>query len=279
MTKANSNPAATSDWTPNPTAHTLSLPEQIAERIGNDIIQGRFERGHRIQEQDLAAQFEVSRGPVREALRILERDGLLQINARRGAQVTELSIAELNGIFDARISLSGLAARRAAEHRDAAVMPRLKAAIDRISALSATADTDTYVKAVYVAHQLVCEASRNPFLTRLVFQATHQTLRYSRLGLSTPKRRQQSGRNWRRLLAAIQGGASLEAQQAAEQLVSDSRDTAVRLLTQEQTSQVAAAPARRRATAPAFRATSATGATGARTGKAAAQPRKTAKRS
>ena len=58
MNKPNSNPAATSDWTPNPTAHTLSLPEQIAERIGNDIIQGRFERGHRIQEQDLAAQFQ-----------------------------------------------------------------------------------------------------------------------------------------------------------------------------------------------------------------------------
>ena len=130
---ARDNPATTSDWTPNPTAHTLSLPEQIAERIGNDIIQGRFERGHRIQEQDIAAQFQVSRGPVREALRILERDGLLQINARRGAQVTELSVAELNGIFDARISLSGLAARRAAERRDAATMPRLKAAIELVS--------------------------------------------------------------------------------------------------------------------------------------------------
>lgn len=168
MIKANSTAAAASDWTPNPTAHTLSLPEQIAERIGNDIIQGRFERGHRIQEQDLAAQFQVSRGPVREALRILERDGLLQIHARRGAQVTELNVAELNGIFDARICLSGLAARRAAERRDAVAMPRLKAAIDRVCALSATADTDTFVKAVYVAHQLICEASGNPFLTRLV---------------------------------------------------------------------------------------------------------------
>ena len=269
---ARDNPATTSDWTPNPTAHTLSLPEQIAERIGNDIIQGRFERGHRIQEQDIAAQFQVSRGPVREALRILERDGLLQINARRGAQVTELSVAELNGIFDARISLSGLAARRAAERRDAATMPRLKAAIELVSSLAPTADTDTFVKAVYVAHQIVCEASGNPFLTRLVFQATHQTLRYSRLGLSTPKRRQQSGRNWRRLWAAIQGGKASEAQQAAEQLVSDSRDTAVKLLSQEQASQPPAS-SRRRATA----AISAD--TRGRAGRTPAQPRKTAKRS
>ena len=252
MTPNPIKPAAVSDWTPNPQAHTLSLPEQIAERVGNYIIQGRFERGHRIQEQDLASKFQVSRGPVREALRILERDGLVQINARRGAQVTELSVAELNGIFDARICLSGLAARRAAERRDAAVMPRLKAAIDQVSKLSGTADTDTYVKAVYVAHQLVCEASGNPFLTRLVFQATHQTLRYSRLGLSTPKRRQQSSRNWRRLLAAIQGGNAVEAQQAAEQLVSDSRDTAVLLLTKEQEAGTPAqSPSRTGATAAA----------------------------
>ena len=264
MTSTAIKPTAASDWTPNPHAHTLSLPEQIAERVGNDIIQGRFERGHRVQEQDLASQFQVSRGPVREALRILERDGLVQINARRGAQVTDLTVAELNGIFDARICLSGLAARRAAERRDTSVMPRLKAAIDQVSALSGSADTDTYVKAVYVAHQLVCEASGNPFLTRLVFQATHQTLRYSRLGLSTPKRRQQSSRNWRRLLTAIQGGNADDAQQAAEQLVSDSRDTAVLLLTKQQDDGAPAPPARR---------------TRAATAAAKPQPRKAAKRS
>ena len=245
MNKSDNPPASASDWTPNPTAHTLSLPEQIAGRIGNDIIGGKFEPGARIQEQDLAARFQVSRGPVREALRILERDGLLQIHARRGAQVTELSVSELNGIFDARISLSGLAARRAAERQDPVVMPRLKEAIDRVAVLSGTPDTDTFVQAVYAAHQILCEASGNAFLTRLVFQATHQTLRYSRLGLSTTKRRQQSARNWRRLLAAIQAGKALEAQAAAEQLVSDSRDMAVKLLTQENA--VGAAPQPRKA--------------------------------
>jgi DNA-binding GntR family transcriptional regulator len=257
MTKEDSSDGVL-DWTPNPSAHTLSLPEQIAERIGNDIIRGRHGPGARIQEQDVAARFNVSRGPVREALRILERDGLIQINARRGAQVTELTEAQLNEIFDPRITLNGLAARRAAERRDPELLARLKIAIDRLTAV-ATADTDSYVNAVYLAHRTICEASGNPFLTRLVFLLAHQTLRYTRLGLSTPKRRLQSARNWRRLLAAVQSGEADEAQAAAEQLARDSRDTAVRLLGQE----IRDGAARPAATAPAAAAAAPAG-TGAK---------------
>jgi DNA-binding GntR family transcriptional regulator len=51
----------------------LSLPEQIAEAIGNAIITGSLEPGQRIQEQGIANQFEVSRGPVREALLSVNR--------------------------------------------------------------------------------------------------------------------------------------------------------------------------------------------------------------
>ncbi|HMS79057.1 MAG TPA: GntR family transcriptional regulator, partial [Burkholderiaceae bacterium] len=177
---------------------------QIAERIGNDIIRGRFEPGARIQEQEVATGFQVSRGPVREALRILERDGLIQIHARRGAQVTELTVTELNAIFDPRISLNGLAARRAAERGDPESIARLKAAVERVVAAAAADDLDLYLKASYQAHRSICEASGNPFITRLVFLLTHQTLRYARLGLSTTRRRQQSSRNWRRMLAAVQ---------------------------------------------------------------------------
>jgi DNA-binding GntR family transcriptional regulator len=222
------------EWTPNPQAHTLSLPEQIAERIGNDIILGRYEPGARIQEQEVADGFQVSRGPVREALRILERDGLIQINARRGAQVTELTIAQLNEIFDPRIELNGLSARRAAERQDAAAIARFKTAVDRLSAMAAADDHDGYLLASYAANRAMCEASGNPFLNRLVFLLAHQTLRYARLGLSTTRRRQQSAKNWRRVLAAMQAGDAESAQAAAEQLARDSRDTAVRLLTEVQ---------------------------------------------
>jgi len=74
-------------------ALTLSLPEQIASRLSERIVAGTYAPGQRVMEQALAAEFAVSRGPVREALRILERDGLVTILARRGALVTNLSTA------------------------------------------------------------------------------------------------------------------------------------------------------------------------------------------
>lgn len=220
-------------WSPSPSAQTLSLPEQIAERLGNDIIRGGYEPGARIQEQEVADRFQVSRGPVREALRILERDGLVQIHARRGAQVTQLQTDEVRDLFEVRIPLLGLAARLAAERPEAGFIARMRSGVAKLAGIARSADADTYASAVYQLNIMLAEGSGNPFVHKLVSSLSHQSLRYSRLGLSTPQRRAQSMRNWRLLLAAIQDGKPKAAQQAAEKLVRDSRDTAVRLLRQQ----------------------------------------------
>lgn len=220
-------------WSPSPAARTLSLPEQIAERVGNAIIQGSYEPGARIQEQEVADQFQVSRGPVREALRILERDGLVRIHARRGAQVTQLNVGEVHDLFEVRISLIGLSARLAAERREPEFMTRMRAGVNLLAEIAKNGDADAYTSAVYRQNIMLAEGSGNHFLRNMVFSLAHQTLRYARLGLSTPKRRAQSVRNWRRLLAAVQGNEPRAAQEAAEKLVRDSRDTAVKLLRQK----------------------------------------------
>jgi DNA-binding GntR family transcriptional regulator len=221
-------------WSPSPSSPTLSLPEQIAERVGNAIIKGSYEPGERIQEQDVADRFKVSRGPVREALRILERDGLVQIHARRGAQVTQLNIGEVNDLFEVRISLIGLSERLAAERRDPDFISRMRAGLEQLAEIAKTEDADAYTSAIYRQNVMLAEGSGNPFLRNMVFSLAHRTLRYARLGLSTPARRAQSVRNWRVLVAAVQGSEPKAAQLAAEKLVRDSRDTAVKMLRQEQ---------------------------------------------
>ena len=84
-----------------------TLPEQIAELIFTSIANGEYEPGERIREEALAEQFEVSRGPVREALRILEKDSVVRILPNRGAHVTQLSIKEVADIFEIRRKWSG----------------------------------------------------------------------------------------------------------------------------------------------------------------------------
>lgn len=234
---SNSQPFSTSslgsgDWSPNPDADTLSLPEQIAKRIGSAIITGEIAEGSRLHEMKLSVQFQVSRAPIREALRVLERDGLITLHPRRGALVTVLSASDLNNIFDPRIVLNGLLARRVAEQADAGFAARFMAGVRDIEQLAAEAGTNDYARGVLRLHRLLGTGCDNPYLNRLVFVLTHQTARYARLGLSTAARRQQSVRNWKKVARAIAARDGNAAQQAAEQMARDSRDMAMKLLVQ-----------------------------------------------
>lgn len=211
---------------------TLSLAEQIAAWLSERITAGAYAPGRRVLEQEVSAEFAVSRGPVREALRLLEKDGLVTILPRRGAQVTRLSIAEVREIFDIRAALNGLRDRQVAEAADRdGLLPRLEAAVERLERLAREpADADEYVETVFGLNNLLNDAVPNRRLRAILSSLALQTLRYSRLGLSTPERRGQSVKNWQRLVKAVREGDGLGAQRAAEQRVLDSRDAAIREL-------------------------------------------------
>ena len=218
-------------WSPQPGARTLSLPEQIAHSVGNAIIDGAYSAGARIMEQQLANDFQVSRGPVREALRILEREGLIQLHARRGAQVTQLDADKLRAIFQVRAALLALAARLATERQDKAFIGALKAAVLRIFDLARhDQDANAYVAAATQLNLGLAEASGNKYLENIMLSLANQTLPYTRLGLATKARRLQSSKNWRRLQEAIENKDAETAAVVAEALVVDSRDAALGLI-------------------------------------------------
>lgn len=211
---------------------TLSLSEQIATRLAERITAGNYAPGRRVLEQEVSAEFGVSRGPVREALRLLEKEGLVTILPRRGAQVTQLSIAEVREIFDIRAALNGLRDRQIAESAiRGEILPALEHGVEQLARLApAPADADEYVETVFELNRLLNDSTPNRRLRAILASLAQQTLRYSRLGLSSPQRRQQSVGNWRRLVKAVREGDGLEAQRAAERRVTDSRDAAIKEL-------------------------------------------------
>ena len=175
---------------------TLSLPEQIAAQLAARISSGVYTPGQRVMEQSVAAEFAVSRGPVREALRLLEKDGLVTILARRGAQVTNLSGAEVKEIFDIRAVLNGLRDRGIAEDPDRRrLLPLLEAEVAALARLARDPKRGgDYVETVFRLNRLLTTASRNARLRTILGALAQQTLRYSRLGLSTQQRRRRRTR-------------------------------------------------------------------------------------
>ena len=79
---------------------TDSLAEQIAQYLGNQIIQGQVAPGERIQELRIASELRVSRGSVREALLILQRRHLVEIFLRRGAVVSSITASDVRDFFE-----------------------------------------------------------------------------------------------------------------------------------------------------------------------------------
>jgi DNA-binding GntR family transcriptional regulator len=220
-----------------PAALTQSLPEQIAAQLSARIVGGVYAPGQRILEQTIAAEFAVSRGPVREALRLLERDGLVTILARRGAQVTKPSIAEVREIFDIRAVLNGVRDRGIAEDPERErLLPALEAEVALLEKCARDAKRGKdYVDGVFRINRMLTAASRNARLRSILDSLALQTLRYSRLGLSTPERRRQSVEHWQKLVKAIRTGDADAAQKIAEQRVRDSRDAAIRALEKSRT--------------------------------------------
>jgi DNA-binding GntR family transcriptional regulator len=90
------------------------LRETVRDTIRSRIFDGRYGPGTRLVERDLAAEFNVSRLPVREALRMLRQEGLVSDRGARGAEVSSLDEKDVEDLFAVRHSLEVLACRLAA---------------------------------------------------------------------------------------------------------------------------------------------------------------------
>ena len=77
----------------------------VAEAIRQKILIGDIKAGDPIRQAALAAELDVSRIPVREALLLLEGEGLVNFEAHKGATAAELSVAEVDEIFELRATL------------------------------------------------------------------------------------------------------------------------------------------------------------------------------
>jgi DNA-binding GntR family transcriptional regulator len=209
----------------------MTLPEQIAERIFTAIAGGEYAPGERIREETLAEEFAVSRGPVREALRILEKDSVVRILANRGAHVTQLSVKEVSDIFEVRRELSGVMIARLAIEEAALLASAIDADIRSLEALAQDPDGGpAYFETTFRLGRVLREACRNERLSEILGSLARQTLRYTQLGLATPARRKESARNWRTMQRALKSGDVDAAAKAVEKLIDDSRREAVKQL-------------------------------------------------
>ncbi|MBN9087723.1 MAG: GntR family transcriptional regulator [Reyranella sp.] len=210
----------------------LTLPQQIADHLGHRIMNGELPPGSRLKEEEFAETYTVSRGPVREAFRLLERRGFVEIVPRHGARVRVFDPADLAGLFSTRAVLFGLAARQAAERgAPAELIEQLASQVARLRHSAETMEISPSEHATIAgdSQHLIARFAANRPLLKMLEEMTSRALwrmawRDTPLDFKTQARRRQSARFWSDLLKAIEAGDAAEAERIARALLEASRD-------------------------------------------------------
>jgi GntR family transcriptional regulator, gluconate operon transcriptional repressor len=144
-----------------------SLAEDAADRIRETILSGGFPPGEHLVEARIAQQLNVSRGPVREAFKLLRSEGLVEEEPRRGTFVVRLEASDVLEIYQLRAAIEGRAARLLAASRPASAIEELRDRSATIEAAIHTGDVSAVSRADLEFHGAVCLLSGNTRLNEV----------------------------------------------------------------------------------------------------------------
>lgn len=137
-----------------------ALGDQLAELLRDQIVRRQLTPGSRLVEDALAAQYDVSRGPVRDALRQLESQGLVE-SRRRGFFVVGLSEADIDDLYELRESIELVAIARAIERATPEQFDVGRAIVAEMHACADRHDAADFAAADMEFHALLYRLSGN----------------------------------------------------------------------------------------------------------------------
>jgi DNA-binding GntR family transcriptional regulator len=180
--------------------------EQLREIIEERIATGHYPPGMRLDEMELANEFEVSRTPIREALMQLASRGLIVTRPRRGAIVAEISPQRLCEMFEVMAELEAMCGRMAARRMTEADQQELLEAHRTCEEAHDSSDPDTYYRRNERFHMAIYTASHNVFLTEEAAALHRRLSAYRRLQVRVRDRMRTSFLEHSGIVEAIVGG-------------------------------------------------------------------------
>ncbi len=188
----------------------------VRERIEHMILSGELKAGERINENALAAELNVSRGPVREATRILAEAGLLTIMRNRGAFVREISLEDVLHVYDVRAGLARVAGRLAALRATEEGVALLRSLWEAMEEARISRDSDRYYDINREFHAKIVEMTGNHRLIDFHEMTEREVFLFLRRGVTGTTRIDISNQQHKQMLDAISAGDELAAAKAFE---------------------------------------------------------------
>ncbi len=199
------------------------IRDKVYEKLRQAILLGRLKPGTRLVERKLAGQLNVSRTPVREAIRMLELEGLVSYLPRTGVVVAGINEEEVIEIYRIRAALEGLAARMAAERIKPDQLEKLEGLLRSMEFNAGRENTGLLEDAHREFNDLIFRAAGSPRLYTMIASLADYVQRYVRVGYSLPGRVAEAAREHRLIYEALQAGDGDMAEQTARNHIQKSR--------------------------------------------------------
>lgn len=190
--------------------------EMVTARLREAILRGYFRPGQKLDQNEIARQLQISRSPIREALRTLAAEGLVEIIPHHGVMVTELSTKELEEILLLRGILESMAARLAVPQLEPG---RIKTLETILQELEPTTSLDRWIELNDRFHQTIYEAARRPRLLALIINLRNTVAPYIRQYIATSEHMRDAAASHRQILrACVERNSGLVEQATQEHL-------------------------------------------------------------
>jgi DNA-binding GntR family transcriptional regulator len=200
---------------------TLGITAQVTNAIREAIVTGEYEPGQKLSETALSEHYQVSRTPIREALKQLEREGLVEIIPRVGTCVTKPTEQELRELFTLKEVLEGLAAGLFTEKGDFSEIAKVRQTVTDMEKALQSSDNKLYVEANSIFHKTILEGANSSKLSYM-FNLLMNQIPYNRyvfITIGDPVRREQSLKEHKAILTAIEKGDRMEAEKTMREHV------------------------------------------------------------
>lgn len=166
-------------------AEIISIPRQVlhqevAVRLRQRIVEGQLAPGAKLNERELAELLNVSRTPLREAIKMLAAEGLVELLPNRGAVVAQMSAQDVADTFEVISGLEGQSGELAAQRITEAELAEIRALHYEMMAAYTRRDLPTYYRLNAQIHTQINAAARNPVLAQTwrTVNARLQALRF-----------------------------------------------------------------------------------------------------
>lgn len=206
---------------------TSSLTTVVQQEIERAILQGEYAPGSKLIEATLADKMGVSRGPVREAFRMLEEAGLVRTEKNRGVFVRDIPIEEAVEIFDLRAAMDELVGRKLAKDITPAQLKEIKGLVDSMEKAVKAEDAYNYHLLNLKFHDRLVEMAGNSKLTAIYRKLIKELSLFRRLNLADGWLLPISASEHRLIIKAIASGDAEAAGKAMFDHVMDSKERTI----------------------------------------------------